>query len=169
MQRHEAGTNAFSRWSSQSLVAHSCRLLNHLNSFCRGTFELNAKFDADLLLCSLILNVMSKRYTGSFNTVSCPHWLVQWSCHCSHIRIPVHSSWLPGYIDVVQTVLVILTMVGLFPDTPCMVWSDLWFKKVILAIMFGVCEGLTEIREASLEPPAFIYKGRWGGLIQVYF
>ena len=31
--------------------------------------------------------------------------------------IPVRSSWLPGYIDVVQTVLV-LTMAGLFPDRP---------------------------------------------------
>ena len=28
--------------------------------------------------------------------------------------IPVHSSWLPGYIDVMQTIPVILTMVGLF-------------------------------------------------------
>ena len=31
------------------------------------------------------------------------------------MRIPVHSPWLPGYIDV-QTVLVILTMVQLFLD-----------------------------------------------------
>ena len=37
-------------WKCQSLVAHSCGLLNHLNSFCRGMFKLNAKFDADLLL-----------------------------------------------------------------------------------------------------------------------
>ena len=34
------------------------------------------------------------------------------------MRIPVHSPWLPGYIDVAQTVLVILTMGGLFPDRP---------------------------------------------------
>ena len=32
--------------------------------------------------------------------------------------IPVRSSWLPGYIDVTQTVLVVLTMAGLFPDRP---------------------------------------------------
>ena len=31
----------------------------------------------------------------------------------------VHSPWLPGYTDVVQTILVLLTMVGLFPDRPC--------------------------------------------------
>ena len=30
----------------------------------------------------------------------------------------VHSPWLPGYIDVAQTVLIILTMAGLFLDRP---------------------------------------------------
>ena len=29
---------------------------------------------------------------------------------------PVHSPWLPGYIDVLPTVLIILTMADLFPD-----------------------------------------------------
>ena len=33
--------------------------------------------------------------------------------------IPVHSPWLPGYTDIMQTVLVILTMAGLFPDRLC--------------------------------------------------
>ena len=33
------------------------------------------------------------------------------------MRIPVHSPWLPGYIDVVtKTILIILTMAGLFLD-----------------------------------------------------
>ena len=45
-----------------------------------------------------------------------PHWLVQWSRHCSQMCIPVPSPWLPGYTDVMQTVLVILTMAGLFLD-----------------------------------------------------
>ena len=40
-------------WSCQSLVAHSCSLRNHPNSFHWGMFKLNAKFDADLLLYSL--------------------------------------------------------------------------------------------------------------------
>ena len=31
---------------------------------------------------------------------------------------PVHSPWLPGYINVAQTVLVLLTMAGLFLDRP---------------------------------------------------
>ena len=30
--------------------------------------------------------------------------------------IPVHCPWLPGYMDVGQIILIILTMVGLFPD-----------------------------------------------------
>ena len=39
--------------SCQSLVAHSCGLLSHLNSFHGGIFKLNAKLDADSLLYSL--------------------------------------------------------------------------------------------------------------------
>ena len=34
----------------QSPVAHSCGLLNHLNSFHGGMFKCNTKLDADLLL-----------------------------------------------------------------------------------------------------------------------
>ena len=30
--------------------------------------------------------------------------------------ILVHSPWLPGYIDITQTILAILTVAGLFPD-----------------------------------------------------
>ena len=66
-------------------------------------------------ICSVILNVMATQYTCSLSCVYHPHWLVQWSCHCSHMHIPVHSPWLPGYTDVMQTILVIL-MTGLFLD-----------------------------------------------------
>ena len=38
-----------------------------------------------------------------------PKWLAQWSGHCSHTRIPVHFPWLPGYMDVIQNILIILT------------------------------------------------------------
>ena len=31
-----------------------------------------------------------------------PYWVVQWSCGCSCMLLPVHSPWLPGYIDVLQ-------------------------------------------------------------------
>ena len=37
-------------WSCRSLLAHSCSLLSHLSSFCRGMFKLNTECDADLLL-----------------------------------------------------------------------------------------------------------------------
>ena len=37
-------------WSCQSPVVYSCRFLNHPNSFRRGMFKLNAKFDAESLL-----------------------------------------------------------------------------------------------------------------------
>ena len=69
---------------------------------------------------SVILNVTATQYTCSLNVIYNPHWLVQWNHHCSHMCIPVHSPWLPGYFDVTQTVLIILTMAGLFPDRPHM-------------------------------------------------
>ena len=51
--RCDAWVGVLSWWSCQSPVAHSCSLLNHLNSFRGKMFKLNAKFDADLLLHSL--------------------------------------------------------------------------------------------------------------------
>ena len=56
---------------------------------------------------SVIVNMMTTQYTYSLNGIYCPHWLVQWSHHCSCMHIPVQSPWLPGYINVVQTILVI--------------------------------------------------------------
>ena len=95
-------------------------LLNHLNSFCRGMFKLHAKFDVDSLPYLLShFEWNSTQDTCSLNSICYPHWLVQWSRHSSCMCIPVHSSWLPGYMDVVQTILIILTMAGLFPDRPC--------------------------------------------------
>ena len=49
-------------------------------------------------------------------TSTAPHWLVQWSCHCSHMRIPVHSAWLQ--VATMSHNLVILTMAVFFPDSP---------------------------------------------------
>ena len=68
--------------------------------------------------CSVILNRTATQYTCSLNGIYCPHWLVQWSCYCLSMGIPVHSFWLPGYTDVVQTLLLILTMAGLFLYRP---------------------------------------------------
>ena len=65
---------------------------------------------------SVIFNMTSTQYTCSHSGVYCAHWLVQWSHHCSCMCILGHSLWLPDYIEVVQTILVILTMAGLFPN-----------------------------------------------------
>ena len=116
----DAWAGALLWWSCQSPVAHSYGLRSHPNSFFGRMFKLNAKFDADSLLY-LLNHFECNGHTMHMLTqwVYCPYWLVQWSHHCSHTRIPVHSPWLPGYIDVAQTILVILTMAGLFPDRPC--------------------------------------------------
>ena len=112
--RRFASIGVLSWQSCQSPVAHSCSLLSHLNSFCGGMSKPNTKCDADCLLYSVILNVMATQYTCSLSGIYHPHWLVAWSHHCSCIRIPVPSPWLSGYTDVVQTILVILTMAGFF-------------------------------------------------------
>ena len=93
-------------------------LQNHPNSFLRGMFQLNTKFDADSLLWRFTQSfwIRATQYTCSLTGIYHPPGLVQWSRSCSHMHIPAHSPWLPGYIDVIKTVLVIITMVGLFPD-----------------------------------------------------
>ena len=113
--RCDGWAGALSWWNCRSPVAPSCGLLNQLNSFRGGIFKLNTKSDAESLLYSVILNVMATKYTCSLNIVYCPHWKVQWSRHCSHTHIPVHSDWLSGYVIIAQTVL-LLTMVRLFLD-----------------------------------------------------
>ena len=85
---------------------------------------------------SVILNVTATQYTCSLNGVYHIHWLVQWSHHCSHTHISVHSPWLPGYLDVAQTVLIILTMVGLFPDRPCIIIFCPAFRNVWVIMIF---------------------------------
>ena len=77
------------------------------------------------ILCStrsIILNVTVTQYTCSLNDIYHPHWLVQWSHHCSPMHIPVHPPWLPGRIDVTQTILLILTMAGLFSRQNIYIW-----------------------------------------------
>ena len=75
--------------------------------------------------CSVTLNVKATQCAYSLNSVSLPHRWVHWSCHCSCMLILVTSLWLPVYTDVVRTVLVILTMAGLFPDRPCVLYQNL--------------------------------------------
>ena len=85
---------------------HSCGLLNHPISYHRVMFKPNAKLNSDSLLYSLS-HFECDSHTVHVLIQQCllPPWLVQWSRH-----------WLPGYIDVVQTIFIVLTMVGLFLD-----------------------------------------------------
>ena len=99
--RWDAWAGTLSWWSCQSPVAHSCGLLNHPNSFHRVMFKLNTKFDADSLLCSL------SNFECNGHRV---HMLIQWcllppltstvKSSLFTMLIPVHSPWLPGYINV---------------------------------------------------------------------
>ena len=54
---------------------------------------------------SVILNVTATQVHMLTQQCLPPHWRVQWSHHCSHMCIPVHSPWLPDYTDVMQTIL----------------------------------------------------------------
>ena len=97
-------------------------------------FKLNTKFDADSLLYLL------SHFECNSHTV---HRLTQWhlpppltSIVKSSLFTHVHSSplsWLPGYINVTQTILVILTMAGLFLDRPCNTCFFLNFSKDSIA------------------------------------
>ena len=105
-------------------LPHSCGLLNHPNISTEECSSLMQNLmQIHYSTCSVILNVRATKYTCSLNGVYHPHWLVQWSCHCSCRCIPVHSPWLQGYSYVVQTVLIVLTMAGLFPDRTC-IWEQ---------------------------------------------
>ena len=98
-------------------VTNSCGLWNHWNREERSSFTQNL-MQICCSTCSVILNAMTTQCTCSLNVVYCPHWLVQWSHHCSRMCIPVHSPGLPGDINAAQTILVILTTAGLFLDRP---------------------------------------------------
>ena len=67
---------------------------------------------------SVILNMTATQYICWLSSIYSPHWLEQWSLHCSHMLIAAQSPWLPGYIGVVQTFLIILTMARVYLDIP---------------------------------------------------
>ena len=106
--------NTLSWWSCQSPVVHHCGLLNHLKSFYRRMFNLNSKFDADSLLYKLSHFECDDHIVLMAHSVD----LLPPLTHFSHMCSPVHCPWLPGYINVVQTILLILTKVGHFLNRP---------------------------------------------------
>ena len=114
----------------QSRVSHSRSLLNQPNRLHRGMFKLNTKSDADSLLYLL------SHLECDGHTV---HMLTQWhlpppltNTLISSMHIPVHYPWLPGYIHVVQTILVILTMAGLFLNNPHIFFLKAMIKKLLI-------------------------------------
>ena len=89
--------------------------------FPQRNVQVNTKFDAGSWLYSLS-HFECDGHTVHMLTQQClPSPLTSTaksSFNCSHTRIPVQFPWLPGYIDVVQTILIILTTAGLFQDRP---------------------------------------------------
>ena len=87
--------------------------------------------------CSVTLNAMATQYTCSLNSIYRPHWLVQWSHHCSHVLILVHSPCLPGYIDVTQNILVVITMAGLFSGQN--LYTVLSYTQILFHLKDALC------------------------------
>ena len=85
---------------------------------------------------SVILYLMVTQYTCSLNSICHPLWLVQWNRHCSHMCISVPSPWPPGYIDVPQIILIILTMTGHFLDrSHQMQRQEVWESRITWLIL----------------------------------
>ena len=106
-------------WSCQWPVAHSWGLRNHPNNFHRGMFKLNTKFGANWLFC-LLSHFECDDHTVHMLTQQhlLPPLTSRLKLSLFIICIPVHSPWLPSYMDVPPTILIILTVAGLFPDRP---------------------------------------------------
>ena len=82
-------------------------------------FKLNAKLDADLLLYFLS-HIECEGHAVYMLTQQCllpPLTSTVKSLLFTRVHL-VHSPWAPGYTDVVQTILVILTRLDFF-------WTDL--------------------------------------------
>ena len=97
-----------------------------------------------------IVTTTATYYTCSLNGVYRPHWLVQWSHHCSCMRIPVHCPWLPGYIDVAQTLLVLFNNGLTFLNRP-----HIHRSHFTLTLKFKKCWILATI-ELQFHPSFFV-------------
>ena len=101
-------------------------------------FKLKAKSNADLLLYSLSHFECDSRTLHMLTQWCLPPTLTSTGNSSSRMRIPVFSPWLPGYIDVVQTIPIMLTMAGPFLDRPHILhllrdavhFSEVWCGKV---------------------------------------
>ena len=71
---------------------------------------------------SVLLNVRATQYTCSLSGVYSPQWPVQWSHHCSCMCVPVHSPWLPGNINALQTILILVTVAAFSSEQSTKFW-----------------------------------------------
>ena len=80
-------------------------------------FKLNTKFDADSLLYSLSHSECDGHtvHMLTLQNLLPPLTSTVMLSLFTHAH-PVHSPWLPGFTGVAQTIFLILTVVGLFPD-----------------------------------------------------
>ena len=116
-QKNSAGDVMHKRAHCRDEAANHQLPIAAASSFPGGKFKLNTKFDADLLFYS------RSHFECDGHTV---HMLTQWhllplltSTVKSSLFTHAHSSPVSlaaSYINVVQTVLIILTMAGFFPD-----------------------------------------------------
>ena len=119
----------------QPSAAHSCVLLNHLDSFWGGMFKLTAKFDVDSFLYLLSYFECYSRSVHTLTQQHLPPTLT--STVKSSLFVHVHSSPLSlaaRYIDVTQTVLIMLRMAGLSLDRSC----TFSFTRSYIFLSFGV-------------------------------
>ena len=140
-RRHVVWAGALSWWSCQSPVAHSCGLLNHLSSFHGGMFKLNAKFDPDLLLCSLS-HFECAGYTAYMLTQWClpppltstvkPSLLIH--SHSSPLSLEIRLHWCQANHSCY------VTIVGLSPARPCIynsLYSQFFEEALCIFISFN--------------------------------
>ena len=94
-------------------------------------FKVHAKFDADSLLY-LLSHFECDGQTVHILTQQCllPPLTSTVSHHCSLMHVSVYSPWLPGYINVAQTILITLALARLFPDRPCMLSLNILNQNV---------------------------------------
>ena len=146
-------------YQDESPVAHSCSLLNHPNSFHGGMFKLNTKSDADSLLYSL----WHFECNGHTVQMLTPQSLLPPLTGTVKLSLFTHEYSSPlslaaKFIDAGQTILVILTIAGLFPGSH-------------ICLMISYCSfqiGIVLYPNISLKQPSIIlhiYKYRFTRLL----
>ena len=127
------------------LYINYCIIFHTNSSFHGGIFELNAKFGLELLLYSLS-HFECDSHTVHIHTQGhlLPTLTGIMNHHCSHMCIPVYSPWLPGYIDIAQTILVILTMGTFSGQTLCVCIYTYMYVYVYLCIHVNICISLKQ-------------------------